>query len=493
VGEGRRAWLALPLAGAAALAALRQESAPVELLPEWHAEIRASDLEHHVRFLAADELAGRAVGSPGEEQAARYVAAVLERLVAILPAEGDGYLQRVPLVRAEHSEAPELSLVTAAGAEERARYGVDFRVQVRGEPLDVDPLPLRVARAAADLSGEADAAQALFLDGTRAATRAWLAERGVEESRFALVLAAGPSSAGDAEERLPRGRLAVPAERDPADVVVVRGALLERLRAGEIARVGLRYRVERSELDGHNVVGWIEGAGTEERPELAEQVVVLSAHLDHIGTREAAPVEAASGSEPPDLVYNGADDDASGVAALLEIAEAFSVAPRPARTVVFLFATGEEAGLLGTHWYLDHPVAPLARTVANLNFEMVGRPDAAVGGPGRLWLTGFERTTLGPAFAAAGLAIAPDPRLEQRFYERSDNYAFVRRGVIGQTLSSYDLHEDYHTVDDEADRLDYAHMEAAVRAAYEACRLLADGAVTPAWSEPPADEDDEKR
>ena len=112
---------------------------------------------------------------------------------------------------------------------------------------------------------------------------------------------------------------------------------------------------------------------------------------------------------------------------------------------------------------------------------MIGRPDALIGGPGQLWLTGFERTNLGPAFAAEGIEIAVDPRPDQNFFMRSDNIAFARRGIVAQSLSTYDLHTDYHRVTDEADTLDYAHMEACVRTSYEAARALADGRVDPAW------------
>jgi Zn-dependent M28 family amino/carboxypeptidase len=112
---------------------------------------------------------------------------------------------------------------------------------------------------------------------------------------------------------------------------------------------------------------------------------------------------------------------------------------------------------------------------------MIGRPDALAGGPGKLWLTGFERSNLGPAFAQAGLALVPDPRPDQDFFRRSDNYAFALRGIVAQTLSSYDLHTDYHAVSDEADTLDWTHLAAAVEAAWIGARALADGSIDPAW------------
>src|SRR5690606_6553464 len=158
------------------------------------------------------------------------------------------------------------------------------------------------------------------------------------------------------------------------------------------------------------------GVGTAERPELAEEVVVLTAHYDHIGVneqlREAGEV---------DFINNGADDDASGVAAVLEIAHALATGAPPARTVLVFPVSGEEIGLLGTHYYIENPLEPLDRTVANLNFEMLGRPDTEAGGPGKLWFTGPERTNLMRAFKAAGVPVVEDPRPTQGFFYRSDN------------------------------------------------------------------------
>ena len=209
-------------------------------------------------------------------------------------------------------------------------------------------------------------------------------------------------------------------------------------------------------------------------PEQQRAAIVLSAHFDHLGVlAEAEPGE--------DRIYNGADDDASGCAAVLELAEAWSGAPRPARPIVLFLATGEEQGLLGTRYYLEHPWAPLDDTVCNVNFEMIGRPDARAGGAGVLWLTGFERSNLGPVCDELGLNVVPDPRPAENFFRRSDNYAFAQRGVVAQTFSSYDLHGDYHTVRDEADALDYGHMESVVRAAHVLVRAIAAGEVVPAW------------
>jgi hypothetical protein len=114
---------------------------------------------------------------------------------------------------------------------------------------------------------------------------------------------------------------------------------------------------------------------------------------------------------------------------------------------------------------------------------MIGRPDELVGGAGKLWLTGFELSNLGEEFQKLGLAVASDQRPEQNFFQRSDNYAFAVKGVVAQTLSSYNLHRDYHQVSDEPDTLDYAHMEASLRAAFEGSKALAEGRIDPAWRE----------
>jgi len=150
--------------------------------------------------------------------------------------------------------------------------------------------------------------------------------------------------------------------------------------------------------------------------------------------------------------------------------------------VVVLLSTGEEVGVVGTRWYLEHPVFPLDRTVADLQIEMIARPDSLAGGAGRAWLTGFERTTLGDQLAASGSPIVPDPRPEQNFFFRSDNIPFAMAGIPAHTLSSYNMHTDYHTPDDEVDRVDFAHMATVVDAAILAVRALADGP-RPTWKE----------
>ena len=216
-----------------------------------------------------------------------------------------------------------------------------------------------------------------------------------------------------------------------------------------------------------NVVGVIRGSD----PSLKNEYVLVDGHYDHLGI--GRPVNG-------DSIYNGADDDASGVTAVLEIARQMMKGPKPKRTVVFAAMMGEEVGLLGTNWYIAHPAIPLEKMAANLEIEMIGRPDSLAGGVGRAWLTGYERSTMGDALAANGIPIVPDKRLDQNFFERSDNIAFARRGIPAHTLSSYNMHTDYHQPSDDITKVDFVHMAGVINAGARAVRLLTDGP-KPEW------------
>ena len=220
-----------------------------------------------------------------------------------------------------------------------------------------------------------------------------------------------------------------------------------------------------------NVVGILPG-------ELADSAIVVDAHYDHLGIVGHGTCR----TNTADSICNGADDDASGTVAVLEIAKAMAAAPRPRRTIVFVATTGEEVGLIGTRWYIAHPAVPLSNMTANLEIEMIDRPDSLAGGSGHAWLTGYDRSSMGDFFAIAGLPIVPDARPCQGFFERSDNIAFARAGIPAHTLSTFDLHADYHRVNDEPRLADIPHMTTVIRAAAQAVSILANGP-TPQWYE----------
>jgi len=246
--------------------------------------------------------------------------------------------------------------------------------------------------------------------------------------------AAGAQPAGDSGyfQRVPVARTTITIQGRTR----TRTVLLPDLAAGDTLAAESRLPVV-----AVNVIGVLPGGD----PQLRDEAVVVTAHYDHLGLGQ--PVNG-------DSVYNGADDDASGTAAVLEIAQLLGRGPAPKRTVVFLLVTG---------------------------VEMIGRPDSLAGGPGAVWLTGFERSTMGALLREAGIPIIPDPRPEQHFFERSDNYAFARRGIVAHTLSTYDLYADYHRPSDEVRFVNPAHMTQVINAAARAVRLLADGPA-PQWA-----------
>ena len=218
-----------------------------------------------------------------------------------------------------------------------------------------------------------------------------------------------------------------------------------------------------------NVVGLLRGSD----PVLRDEYVIVGAHYDHIGTNAARAVNG-------DSIYNGADDDASGVVAMLETARQLREGGAPRRSILFVAFIGEENGMSGTRWYLRSPVRALASTVADIQIEMIARPDSLAGGPGKAWLTGYERSTLGEMLAAAGVPVIKDPRPEQNFFRRSDNFPFAQAGIPAHTISSFGGHTDYHQPSDEIGTVDFVHFAAVIDATARAVRIAADGP-KPEW------------
>lgn len=216
-----------------------------------------------------------------------------------------------------------------------------------------------------------------------------------------------------------------------------------------------------------NAVGVLRGSD----PRLASQVIVLSAHLDHLGMNEAAT---------GDKIFNGADDDASGCVAVLEMARVFAAGRRPRRTIYFVCFGSEESGGHGSRYFIAKSSVPLTDIVANINFEMLGRPDPKVP-PATLWLTGYDRSDLGPTLARQGASIVADPHPGQNFFQRSDNYNLALQGVVAHTISSFGLHTDYHRPSDEISKIDFPFMTRSLNSLVTPIRWLANSNFRPAW------------
>ena len=210
-------------------------------------------------------------------------------------------------------------------------------------------------------------------------------------------------------------------------------------------------------IKGENVLGFIEGT------DLKEELIIITAHYDHLGKHE-------------DKIFNGADDDGSGTVATLEIAEAFMSAKKegngPRRSVLIMPVSGEEKGLLGSKYYTDHPIYPLENTVANLNIDMIGRVDDWHENGDYVYLIGADMLSqelhdiseqtndqyigleLDYTFNAED-----DPN---RYYYRSDHYNFAKNN-IPVIFYFNGVHEDYHKVTDTVEKIDFNKIQTITR------------------------------
>lgn len=219
-----------------------------------------------------------------------------------------------------------------------------------------------------------------------------------------------------------------------------------------------------------NAMGKITGSD----PKLAAEVILLTSHLDHLGVRDNAP--------GTDKIFNGADDDASGSVAVLEMARVLGTGKKPKRTVYFVCFGSEEAGGFGATWFVNNLPVAKDKLVANLEFEMIGRPDDKVK-PEELWLTGYERSNLGPELAKRGAKLVQDPHPDQNFFQRSDNIQLARQGIIAHTVSSFGLHKDYHQASDEVKTIDFVHMTRSINSMVKPIQWLVNSSFVPAWVE----------
>jgi hypothetical protein len=430
-------------------------------------QVSSARLEEHIRYLASDRLAGRAPGTPGYDSAARYVA---EHFAALgLDSAGtEGYFQPVPFRHARAVEGTSLVLTGRSGRRALMAY------------RDYVPFPNFIAPR------EEVTAPLVFAGfGVTATERGYDDYRGVDaKGKIVVLLTGAPSSFPPAErahyasgrmkrenavrrgavgmlvvrtrdQSFPWDRLVRQSRRgnlrwldrngEPADVSpALRGSgtlsdsaarqlfegapqpLAEVLAAAEAGkppafdlpvRATLRTVSVHDRIESPNVAGLLRGSD----PRLRDEVVVYTAHLDHLGIGE--PVQG-------DSVYNGALDNASGSAALLEVARAFTARREaPRRPVPFLAVTAEEEGLLGSDYFAEYPTVPLERIVANVNIDGL-----AILYPFREMIAfGADHSTLDSTVARVargmGVTLAPDPFPQEAFFIRSDQYSFVRRGV----------------------------------------------------------------
>jgi len=448
----------LALLLAASPAELRRSAAP------GLAAIRPEAIAAHVRFLADDLLEGRRSGERGHGIAERYVAAQLEALGLRPGGDRQGWLQEVRLreLRADPARSS-LSIDGGPALRPFEDYlpGADAtRTEVDIEaPLVFVGYGIQAPELGYDDTAGVDVAGkvAVWLQGAPGEPFPTLAKAVYTDSAVKWAALARRGALGvislltperlqiqpfDRAARVARRGTVVSAEASSMPAVVgvppqLADALLgkaktsladqlDRARQGKLrafnleARARVRLVSTAREIVSHNVLGLL--AATEPG---AEEFVAISAHLDHLGVGDAVG---------GDSIYNGAVDNATGIAEMLEIARALAAQPHRKRAVLFLAVTGEELGLHGSAHFARHPTVPLRSIVANLNLDQL----SPMWTPHDVVLRGAEQSTLEShvraAAAVAGLTVSPDPVPEQTFFVRSDQYNFARNGIPAACL-----------------------------------------------------------
>lgn len=485
----------------ALLSAQMRTAVPTEV--ELAATITVDELKRHLIILASDEMEGRETGTPGQLKAAEYIAEVFASWG--LPTIGDDntYFQQI-VFKAESWKQIELSING-----KKYRHLWDYYASPNYNTGSADPLQFKevlflgygIDDAAysdyknADVRGKAiliydgepmDANGDSHITGTKNKSD-WSIERKLEAAKangVAMVFIIDTQFKENVAEvrkalsstRLKPAKAGTPETGYAANCHIssetakaLLGAQVKKLvkqrdkilKKGRPAGLTVPVVVEvvqvkdSRSLMGQNVLGFVEGSD----PALKDEVLVVSAHFDHLGKRG-------------DAIYNGADDNASGTSTVMEVAQAFTEAKRlgagPRRSVLFLLVSGEEKGLLGSQYYAENPLFPLQNTIANVNVDMVGRVDAKhESNPNYIYVIGADRLSTelhrineeaNATYTNLELDYTYNAKNDpNRYYYRSDHYNFAERGIPAVFYFS-GTHEDYHRTTDTADKINFDKM-----------------------------------
>lgn len=464
------------------------------------ATITEHDVRQRIDLIADDSMGGRDTPSRGLDLTASYIAREFARMGLRGPLDSGQFIQRYPVGRtrldAERSRVTfsvGAATVTASAQRDLVYiFGPRTGRAIRAPVVIVGgALQLSAARTL-DIEG-----RILLVAGARGpnATPVNQFLSGAFERNPAAVIMVMDNDTATfamqvANQFRDRGAVAGEDPTDPVVTMVHERAIGEVLRAAGIDLPTLRsaptfsvrtlpaltVHVTVADAQGEgpsapNVVGLLEGSD----PELRHEYILFSAHMDHVGTNPAAK---------GDTIWNGADDDASGTAGVLELAEAFShPGARPRRSLLFVTVSGEEKGLWGSAYFAANSPVPMSQVVANINMDMIGRNwrDTIV-------VIGREHSDLG---ATLDRVSAEHPELDMRaiddlwpdenFYVRSDHYNFARRGV--PVLFFFNgTHKDYHQPSDSPDRIDAEKEARILRLVYYLGQALGNATQRPAWN-----------
>lgn len=460
--------------------------------------ITEPEVTAHMRFLAADELAGRRTGSEGLEIAAKYLASHFAAL-GLSPAPGmEGYFQPVPYEEIVPPTTGSLSV-----NDQTFTHG-DNLLFLSGEFEDQESKYVFAEYGWIDEETGRDDYDGLKVEGKVVVT--YLGLPGEENPN--VIFSALEKKRELAKERGAIGMIELYRLRFPWAFVIryfgnARIGLAEegsngsdnffygwlRDDDGEVGELFVENKKgkltatstggSRRSFSSPNVIAYLPGSD----PKLRDEYVILSAHYDHVGVGK----QGGGRYTEEDSIFNGARDNAFGTVSLLASAKALAADP-PRRSILFIAYSGEEVGLLGSRYYADHPVVPLAQTVCNLNTDGAGynTTDAlTVIGFGRMDIDG----ELTAGAEAHGLEIIANPAPEQGLFDRSDNVSLAAKGVPAPTiapgLSSFnaEINRYYHQVADNPESIDFGYLHQFCQAYAHIARLIANRDTAPTWNE----------
>lgn len=426
--------------------------------PRW--TVKREWVRAHAAFLAGPALQGRGSGTRDEAIAAAYVAAQFEGF-GLKPAPGiDGYLQTTNLVRQRAVGAP---ILTVNGRPVGGATALLASGTVTG----------KLTVFSGDDAKELPAGEIVLVTSTKLTP---LALRRAARAKKIKLIIATETEATRTIFAISGGEPIFPIRQEDAAVdggalgagsdvaaATVPEAGVRMLAAMAGADVTLRFpQIVTTTAPTTNAIGYLPGTDPK------AGVILFSAHLDHLGVRGDG------------VVMPGANDDASGTAAVIELARALAARDPMKRGILFVAYGSEEIGGFGSTWFAAHPPVPLTSIIANLELEMIGAQDPKLP-RGVMMMTGYDRSTFGEALKAHGALVTADPYPEQNFFQRSDNYSLALQGVVAHTVSGWAVVPTYHTPNDTLEALDIDFMTRAIQSLVEPAIWLANSDFKPDW------------
>ena len=415
--------------------------------------VSEASVRGHVSYLAGPALRGRGSATADEAAAAAYVAAMF-RGYGLQPAPGmTGYTQAAEVTALKLNGS---ALLTANGV----AVDAPLLFASTGQPVS-GTLSVFAGTDPKQIVGEVVILSGTGINPLRVAGA-------VDPAKTRLVIVRATPEVRDYYQkiggapRLPRTFKGEAPSPRPT-VVALADAAFDALAAQPGADISLTLPgLVEQQLVTTNAIGWLPGNDP------AAGVLLVSAHLDHLGVR------------PDGQVMYGANDDASGTAAVIELAKALAGGRKLRRSVLFVAYGSEEAGGFGARKFIASPPVPLDTLVANLELEMIGQQDPKLPA-GTMMMTGYDRSTFGETMKAHGALVTADPYPEQNFFQRSDNYALAQKGIVAHTVSGWAVVSTYHTPEDTVERLDLPFMARAIQSLVAPLRSLANSRAKPEW------------